>query len=39
VATASKTIAYSHIIKDPKVCGGSACIDKTRIRVIDVVQA
>jgi uncharacterized protein (DUF433 family) len=39
VATASKAIPYAHITKDPKVCGGSACIDKTRIRVIDVVQA
>ena len=39
MATASKAIAYAHITKDPKVCGGSACIDKTRIRVIDVVQA
>src|ERR1700730_16407703 len=32
------TTASSHITKDPKVCGGSACIDNTRIRVIDVVQ-
>ena len=39
MATASKAIPYAHITKDPKVCGGSACIDKTRIRVIDVVQA
>ena len=31
--------AYSHITKAPEVCGGSACIDSTRIRVIDVVQA
>ncbi len=38
MATAAKTV-YSHITKDPKVCGGSACIDNTRIRVIDVVQA
>jgi uncharacterized protein (DUF433 family) len=38
MATAAKTV-YSHITKDPKVCGGSACIDRTRIRVIDVVQA
>lgn len=38
MATAAKTV-YSHITKDPKVCGGSACIDDTRIRVIDIVQA
>ncbi len=38
MATAAKTV-YAHIIKDPKVCGGSACLDSTRIRVIDVVQA
>jgi len=38
MATAAKTV-YSHITKDPEVCGGSACIDSTRIRVIDVVQA
>ena len=30
---------YAHITKDPKVCGGSACIDHARIRVLDVVQA
>ena len=34
--TASK-IVYSHITKDPEVCGGRACIDGTRIRVMDVV--
>jgi uncharacterized protein (DUF433 family) len=38
MATAAKT-AYAHITKDPEVCGGSACIDNTRIRVIDIVQA
>lgn len=38
MATAAKTV-YSHITKDPSVCGGSACIDHTRIRVIDIVQA
>ena len=38
MATAAKTV-YSHITKAPNVCGGSACIDDTRIRVIDVVQA
>jgi uncharacterized protein (DUF433 family) len=30
---------FSHITKSPKVCGGAACIDATRIRVIDIVQA
>jgi uncharacterized protein (DUF433 family) len=38
MATAARTV-YAHITKDPDVCGGSACIDQTRIRVIDVVQA
>lgn len=35
MATAAKTV-YSHITKDPEVCGGRACIDGTRIRVLDV---
>jgi uncharacterized protein (DUF433 family) len=38
MTTAAKAV-YSHITKDPAVCGGSACIDSTRIRVVDVVQA
>jgi uncharacterized protein (DUF433 family) len=38
MATAAQTV-FSHITKDPQVCGGAACIDATRIRVIDVVQA
>jgi len=38
MATPANTV-YAHITKDPEVCGGSACIDHTRIRVIDVVQA
>lgn len=38
MATAARTV-FSHITKDPGVCGGAACIDNTRIRVIDVVQA
>ena len=38
MATAAKTV-YAHVTKDPAVAGGSACIDATRIRVIDVVQA
>ena len=37
MATAAKTV-FSHIVKDPTVCGGKACIDNTRIRVIDVVE-
>ncbi len=39
VATASKAITYAHITKEPRVRGGRACIDSTRIAVIDVVQA
>jgi len=35
MATAPKTV-YSHITKDPEVCGGRACIDGTRIRVVDI---
>ena len=37
MATPAKFV-YSHITKDPQVCGGKACIDNTRIRVIDIVQ-
>ncbi len=29
--------AYPHITKTPGVCGGRACIDGTRIRVMDIV--
>jgi uncharacterized protein (DUF433 family) len=35
MATAAKTVA-THITKDPRVCGGKACIDGTRIRVMDI---
>jgi uncharacterized protein (DUF433 family) len=35
--TAAKQV-YSHITKDPDVCGGVACIDGTRIRVMDIVS-
>ena len=28
---------YSHVTKDPEVCGGKACIDGTRISVLDLV--
>ena len=31
------TTVYSHITKDPQVCGGKACVDGTRIRVLDIV--
>ena len=37
MATPAKLV-YSHITKDPLVCGGKACIENTRIRVIDIVQ-
>ena len=36
MATASKVV-YSHITKQPSVRGGKACIDDTRISVVDVV--
>jgi uncharacterized protein (DUF433 family) len=32
-------LVFSHITKNPRVCGGTACIDATRIRVLDIVQA
>lgn len=38
MATAAKLV-YPHITKDPAVCGGSACVEGTRIRVIDIVAA
>ncbi len=37
MATAARTV-YAHITKDPRVCGGKACIDNTRIRVMDIVE-
>jgi uncharacterized protein (DUF433 family) len=36
MATAAKVV-YSHITKRPGVRGGKACIDDTRISVVDVV--
>jgi uncharacterized protein (DUF433 family) len=36
MATPARTV-YSHITRDPDVCGGRACIDGTRIRVMDIV--
>jgi hypothetical protein len=35
-ATAARAV-YSHVTKTPGICGGKACIDSTRIRVMDVV--
>lgn len=37
MATTAGRIVYSHITKDPGVCGGKACIDGTRITVKDIV--
>lgn len=37
MASAKATVVYSHITKDPEVCGGRACVDGTRIRVVDIV--
>jgi uncharacterized protein (DUF433 family) len=36
MASAKAMIVYSHITKDPEVCGGRACIDGSRIRVVDI---
>ena len=36
---ASKIVASAQITKNLLVCGGKACIDNTRVRVIDVIQA
>ena len=36
MATAAKTV-YSHVTKQPGVRGGRACIDETRIAVVDIV--
>ena len=35
---ATTSTVYAHITKDPQVCGGKACIDGTRIRVMDIVS-
>jgi uncharacterized protein (DUF433 family) len=37
MATAAKA-SYGHITHDPRVLRGRACIDDTRIRVLDIVQ-
>ena len=36
MATAAKS-AYPHIVKEPGYCGGKAAIDRTRVRVNNVV--
>lgn len=38
MATVEKIVASAQITKNPRVCGGRACIDHTRIRVMDIVQ-
>ena len=35
MASVAKTVA-THITKDSRVCGGKACVDATRIRVMDI---
>lgn len=37
MAATAATVLYPHISKRPGVCGGKACIDGTRIRVMDIV--
>jgi uncharacterized protein (DUF433 family) len=39
MARRASKVVFSHITKNPRVCGGEACIDATRIRVLDIVQA
>ena len=36
--TAAAIKEYAHIEKTPGVCGGKACIEGTRIRVLDIVN-
>lgn len=36
MTTTTSKVVYSHITKDPRVCGGKACIDRTRITVKDI---
>lgn len=38
MATEPKTVATRQITKNPRVCGGKACVGHTRIRVMDIVQ-
>jgi uncharacterized protein (DUF433 family) len=35
MATTTSTF-YAHITKDPEICSGKPCIDRTRIRVMDI---
>ena len=37
MATTTPSTVYAHITKDSEVCGGKACIDGTRIRVMDII--
>ena len=37
MATARAAATYPHISKDARICGGKACIEGTRIRVLDIV--
>ena len=37
MATAAKIVSYPHIEKTPEVRGGKACIEGTRIAVVDIV--
>jgi uncharacterized protein (DUF433 family) len=37
MAATAAAVLYPHISKRPEVCGGKACIDGTRIRVMDIV--
>lgn len=37
MAMTTRETVYAHITKNPKVCGGNASIDGTRIRVMDIV--
>lgn len=36
MATAAKTVSFSHITKTPEVCGGQPVIDDTRVRVTNI---
>ncbi len=38
MAPAERIVASTQITKNPRVCGGMACIDHTRIRVMDIVE-
>ena len=37
MAATAAIVLYPHISKKPGVCGGKACIDGTRVRVMDIV--